>query len=566
MDNQRIIEDIKSRIDIVDFISNYVDLKKTGRNYKALCPFHSERTPSFVVNPEKQVFHCFGCGTGGDIIGFTMKQEGLSFIESVHLLAEKAGIKISRDQRSTEESIQRRDILLRIQKDAMHHFIDSLKKSDKALKYLYNRGLSDTTIKTFSIGYAPDQRDALYRLLKREGFSDTDLVDSGVVKGVENGYQDVFRGRIMFPIFNLHGKPVAFGGRVIDEGMPKYLNSSETPLFKKGETLFGLHLTRNDIMKKGFAIIVEGYLDMIACFQHGITNVFATLGTSLTENHVKMIKRYTKSILLIFDGDPAGISAAKRSLDTIFSYGLVARVLLLPENSDPDSFLKSHGETEFQKMISRAQDFIDFMLSTGGNTMDTLRDIFHTLSHVQDAILKSKLLSDLADKASISEAILREEMGKVKKNKKPLPSEQKKTQIKSAEEILLGIYLSFPEMTDRIHEHLNPGDIDNPLIKKIFHDLYTRKGKVSLSGLSSMLTKEEMAYVSGMMIDPFIDQDHIEKNIKDCIKNIQKKNIMKTLHLLEHRIKLAESTKNEEALRSLLIEKQTILKEQSRVR
>ncbi len=566
MNNQRIIEDIKTQTDIVDLISNYVDIKKTGSNYKALCPFHSERTPSFVVNPEKQIFHCFGCGEGGDIISFIMKQEGLSFIESVHLLAEKAGIKISRDLRSTKESSQKRDALLQIQKNGMHYFIDALKKSRNARKYLHDRGLSNETIETFSIGFAPDKRDALYRVLKKESFSDTDLVDSGVVRWSENGYQDVFRGRIMFPIFNLHGNPIAFGGRIIYQGMPKYLNSSETLLFKKGETLFGLHLTKKDVMKKGYAIIVEGYFDVIACFQYGVKNVFATLGTSLTENHVRMIKRYTKNILLIFDGDTAGISAAKRSLDTIFRNGLVAKVLLLPENSDPDSFLKSHGETEFQKMISKAQDFIDFMLSTGGNNIDTLRDIFNTLSHVQDAILKSKLLTELADKASVSEAILREEMGKFKQNKRSLPLEQKKPQIKSAEEILLGIYLSFPEMAEMINEHLNPGVIDNPLIKKIFDALYSQKGKVSIATLSSTLKKEEMAYVSGLVIDPFIDKDHIEKNIEDCIKNVKKKNIMKTLHHLEHRIKLAESTKNEEELRSLLIEKQTILKEQSHVR
>ncbi len=559
MDYQRLIEDIKARTDIVDLISDYVDLRKTGANYKALCPFHSEKTPSFTVSPEKQIFHCFGCSAGGDIIGFIMKQDGIGFVEAVHSLAEKAGIKIKKDLHHNKESLQKREALLQIQKEALFFFVNNLKVSKIALDYLKNRGLSSQIIEVFSIGYSLDSRDELYRYLKSKGYSDEDILDSGVSKSGERGFYDIFRGRIIFPIFNIQSIPIAFGGRVINEALPKYLNSPETPIFKKGKNFYGINLAKDTITKQGYVIVVEGYLDVIMCYQYGFKNVIAPLGTSLTEDHVRIIKRYTKNVLLIFDSDNAGISAARRSLDIIFRNGLIAKVVLLPAGSDPDSFLKDHEAEEFKKILINAHDYINFMLTTGSNNAETLKEIYGTLSKISEPILKSKLLSEFADKASLSETILREEIKKFKRGKATLSNKHNDMRIKSAEDILLGIYISFPDMTEIIKETLDVNDIENPLIKKVFYTLLKQNGGVSIANLSSICNKDEISYISGLIIEPLIDKENIEENIRDCIKSIKRKSITKNLNILEEKIRHAESLSDEEELRNLLIEKQKIL-------
>ncbi len=563
MDRHNYIEDIKDRVDIVDIVSDYTDLKKTGKSYKALCPFHSEKTPSFVVSPDKQIFHCFGCGAGGDAITFVMKQEGISFAEAIQLLAEKTGITIKTAFSPQNESLRNREMFLKIQRASMHFFADLLQKSKRALEYLYRRGYTDETIKTFSLGYAQHHRDSLYRHMKGEGFSEKDLIDSGIIREGKHGYADTFRERIMFPISDIHGNPLAFGGRAIGEGLPKYLNSAESSLFKKGEVLYGLHLARNHIAQRGSVIVVEGYLDVIACFQHGFRNVLGTLGTAFTDKQVRLLKRYTKEVLLLFDSDSAGIAAAKRSLDILYSNNLTARILLLPENEDPDSFLRRHGAEQFEKMFSQAHDFIDFMFSIGKDSVETVRDILSIISHMSDAILKSKLLSELSDRASVSEVVLREEMEKFKKKKGATPKAQQQIHLKSAEEILLGIYLSFPETATTIHDALNPDEIEDPFIRRVFHALYSLRENFSLSYLSPLFNSEEIAHITRLMIDPLVDRENIEENIRDCLKNIRKMSVKRSLIDLEVRIKRAESSRDEQKLRDLLIKKQDIIKERA---
>jgi DNA primase len=336
---ERLLEEIRSKVDIVDFISDYVPLKKSGQNYKALCPFHAEKTPSFMVSQPKQIFHCFGCGAGGDVVSFLMKHETLSFNEAVQVIAKKAGIKIG-EFAYDKDRAEKREKLLAINREAAQFFIKNLLNSETAQDYLKKRGTEDSSIRAFSIGYAPPKRDSLMKYLKKTGYTDSLIKDAGLIVSDERGIRDVFRGRIIFPIYNYQHDIVAFGGRVLDDSLPKYLNSPETEIFKKGDTLFGLNLAKEEIRKKGYAVLVEGYLDTIICHQYGFKNTVAPLGTALTSKQLQRLKPVANKVVLVFDSDAAGVAAAKRSLEILSECNFRAKVLLLPEGEDPDSFLR----------------------------------------------------------------------------------------------------------------------------------------------------------------------------------------------------------------------------------
>ncbi|HEB02137.1 MAG TPA: DNA primase, partial [Nitrospirae bacterium] len=307
-------EEVKSRLDIVEHISDYVQLKRSGANYKGLCPFHNEKTPSFMVHPAKQIFHCFGCNAGGDVFTFTMKHEGLSFPEALALLARRAGVEL-KPQSGYKKG--ERERLKAAVVEAMSFFQAELKRSKVAGEYINKRGLTPETVKEFSIGYVPQGWHNLLNHLKKKGFKEDVIIKAGLAVKGDRGPYDVFRARLIFPILDMHGEPVAFGGRVIDDGQPKYLNSPESTLFKKSDTLYALSHSREAMRKEGFAAVSEGYLDAIMCHQHGIVNVVAPLGTALTAGHLKKLLRHTEDIVLVFDGDSAGVAAARRSLNLI---------------------------------------------------------------------------------------------------------------------------------------------------------------------------------------------------------------------------------------------------------
>ncbi|MCJ7484300.1 MAG: DNA primase, partial [Thermodesulfovibrionales bacterium] len=337
-----LLEEIKSHIDIVEFISDYVALKKSGQNYKGLCPFHSEKTPSFMVSQTKQIFHCFGCAAGGDVVSFLMKHDNLPFGEALQYLAKKSGLKIT-DSAFDKNFSAKRQKILQVNEEAMKFYMGALRQSNTAMAYLEQRGISEDALTTFSIGYAPDQRNTLSLHLKKMGHSDSILMNAGLAVADGKGCRDWFRGRILFPICNMRNDIVAFGGRVMDNALPKYINSPETEIFKKSETLYAINLSKDEIRKKGYALIVEGYLDAIMCHQHGFKNTVAPLGTALTSRHVHKLKSLTNRVVLVFDSDDAGVSAARRSLSILCETDIRAKVLLLPPGEDPDSFLRKTG-------------------------------------------------------------------------------------------------------------------------------------------------------------------------------------------------------------------------------
>src|SRR5213080_2585791 len=367
---QNFIDDLRRQADIVRIVQDYVTLKKAGANWVARCPFHKETKPSFSVNAAKEIFYCFGCQKGGSVFNFIMEIERVTFPEAIKIVAEKAGVplpKLINDGRF--EARQREsDQVIELNHWALSWWEDQLKSDSgqgrHARKYLAERGLTEQTCKLFRLGFAPDSWEALSTHLRQKGASQEQIERSGlVVKKDEGGSYDRFRGRLMFPVFDAQGKPIAFGGRILDpEGEPKYLNSPETSAYVKGRHLYGLHLTRDEIRWAGFAILVEGYLDLIVPYQFGVRNVVASLGTALTPEQVKLIGRFARKVVVNYDGDRAGVQAAKRAIETILAEDLEVKVLVLPDNADPDEFIRKHGVIEYQRRRGEAQPHIQFVI------------------------------------------------------------------------------------------------------------------------------------------------------------------------------------------------------------
>src|SRR3989475_10357365 len=367
---QTFIDDLRRQADIVRVVQDYVSLKKAGANWVARCPFHKETKPSFSVNPAKDIFYCFGCQKGGSVFNFIMEIERVTFPEAIKIVAEKSGVPLPKlvDDSRFEARKRESDKVIELNQWALQWWEDQLRSKSGAAKaareYLENRGITEETIQNFHLGFAPDNWEALSTHLRQKGTTQEELEHSGlVVKKEEGGSYDRFRGRLMFPVFDAQGKPIAFGGRTLDpEGEPKYLNSPETSAYIKGRHLFGLNLTRDEVRRQGFAILVEGYLDLIVPYQFGVRNVVASLGTALTPEQVKLIGRFARKVVVNYDGDRAGVQAAKRAIETILAEDLEVKVLVLPDNADPDDFIRQYGAIEYQKRRGEAQPHIQFVI------------------------------------------------------------------------------------------------------------------------------------------------------------------------------------------------------------
>ena len=360
--SEDVVEEIRTRNDIVDVISSYVPLKKKGSNYFGLCPFHNEKSPSFSVTREKQMYHCFGCGASGNVFTFVMEYENYTFPEALQYLAQRAGMELKTRELSPEEKRQAdyKSLLRQMNKDAANYFyyLLSQKQGQAARNYLEQRQLSNETIKKFGLGYSDKYSDDLYRYLKSKGYKDEDLKNSGLVTIDEKGATDKFWNRVMFPIMDVNNKVIGFGGRVLGDGKPKYLNSMETKLFDKSRNLYGLNYARTT--RRSEMIICEGYMDVIALHQAGFTNAVASLGTALTSNQASLLKRYTENVVLAYDSDEAGVKAALRAIPLLKDVGLSVRVLSMAPYKDPDELIKALGAEEFEKRIREAKSSIMF--------------------------------------------------------------------------------------------------------------------------------------------------------------------------------------------------------------
>jgi DNA primase len=429
--SQKVIDEVRSQSDIVRVVSDYLALKKRGASYIACCPFHQEKTPSFNVHPTKQVFKCFGCGVGGNVFTFVMKADNVTFSEAVRIVADKCGVPLPEEEERTpderREEIER-ERLLQLNEWAAQFFESRLADDSEgraALDYLRARGLEDATMRTLRIGYAPDRWDALSGFLRRRGATTHEIERSGLVtiKDSGSGFYDRFRGRVMFPVADAQGRIIAFGGRVLDDGEPKYLNSPETPVYVKGKHLFGLHLAKDGMRKLGYAVVVEGYLDFIIPFQAGVPNVVASLGTALTDAQVRQMRRYLDNprVVVNFDADAAGQSATRRSFELFLEHGFKVNVLRLPDGKDPDGFIRANGATAYRELLKNSQPLLDYLANVALFEFDVRRPagkaaavnaVLPYLVCMRDPIERSVAAERLADRLQLDDRLIREELRK----------------------------------------------------------------------------------------------------------------------------------------------------------
>ncbi len=430
-------EKVKQQADIVRVVGEYVRLKKTGKDFSGLCPFHQEKTPSFTVSPIKQIFYCFGCGKGGDVYNFVMDMEKCEFPEAVKMIAEKCGIAIPRQkQRSPEErkENQQRSVLVEMHREAQTFFVTQLQGTAEgklARAYLEDRGLDKATIERFGIGYAPSGGDALLRHLKPK-CNDKLLVDSGLVSRDQSAGRlfDRFRRRITFPISNESGKIVAFGARALGDDMPKYLNSPETPIYSKSNVLYHMDRAKEALRRQDFAILVEGYMDAIAVARAGISNVVASCGTSLAEPQIKLLGRFTRRVIVNYDPDVAGQSATERSLALLLEQDFEVRVLALPpvgnKKADPDLFIRERGKDEYLKLLKEAPPYVDYLiararqmdLTTGEGKQRALNFLLPYIQKMPNGILRSEWATRIAQQLRIDEPLLRSALSKAAKERR----------------------------------------------------------------------------------------------------------------------------------------------------
>jgi len=428
------IEQIAAANDIVEVIGSYFPLKRAGANFKALCPFHQEKTPSFMVSPSRQTFHCFGCGVGGSVFRFVMDYEHVDFPSAVRKLAARSGITIveKRGAADEERQYETRGTLLKLHAEAAEWFHENLVKrevGEPARKYLKKRGITAEIAKRWQLGYAPDEWDALGSWARARGYDARDLITSGLVRTKDEADSDQnqtsklkaqtsydrFRGRIMFPIHNDVGEVIAFSGRLLkdERDAAKYLNSPETPLFRKGNVLFGLHKTKRALIEADCAIVCEGQIDLISLFEAGITNVVAPQGTAFTENQARILKRFVDEVVLCFDSDAAGAKAAERSLDALLQNDLIVRVVELPVGEDPDSLVRREGKEKFENRVASAQDFFDYWIeremeaadvSSLGAKMQVARRLAETVSRVHDPLMRGEVVNRASARLGVSPA------------------------------------------------------------------------------------------------------------------------------------------------------------------
>jgi DNA primase len=450
------IEEIRSSASIVDIISEYVQLRKRGKNFIGLCPFHSEKTPSFTVSEEKQIFHCFGCHTGGNVFKFLMEYKKISFIESVQELAEQQGIEIEYDQAEYTEQQSEQEILYDINTEAARYYLNNLLNDDEgevARKYLEERNIKVQTMRTFGLGYSLRGWENLLNFLKGKGFDIEKCIHLGLIGRTSDGrLHDKLPGRLIFPIFSPNGRVVAFAGRVLDpnEKGGKYINSPESLIYIKGRTLYGLSLAKDEIRRLDKVILVEGYMDLISLYQNGIRNVVAVSGTALTDEQAQLLSRYTKNVVLLFDADTAGIKASMRSIEILLKKDMEVKIVSLPSGEDPDSYVNKFGKVDFEELVKKAENFLEYqtqyfesqkMFEDPATAADAIRELVKPVALVGDELKRNLLIRNISKKFNLREKLLESELNKqmvqVKRFERSSTSAKEVSQIKKEDTTLI---------------------------------------------------------------------------------------------------------------------------------
>jgi DNA primase len=547
------IDQVRSSADVVDVVSQYVSLKPAGKNHKGLCPFHKEKTPSFNVSSERQIFHCFGCGEGGDVFKFLMLYEKMSFIEAVEHLAARAGLTIPTSRQSKAEQDDRALFLKLYDESARFYHQNLLEHSGgrRALEYLKKRGLRDETIKERGFGFAPDRWTSLLEHLTRKGAKPDAIARSGlaVPKREGRGYYDRFRNRVIIPIRSESGKIIAFGARLLGPGEPKYLNSSESIIYRKSYTLFDFDRAKKCIRKEGYAILMEGYLDCIQAAQAGVENAVASCGTSLTAGHSRLLRRYTDRIVVNFDPDAAGQAAAQRSIDMLIEDGFQVSVLTLPQGEDPDSFIRRHGADAYREKLRGSSPFIDFLIARAASRHDVtlprgkadfLNEVLPTLALIPNHVERVAHVSPLAQKAGISdEAVVEELRRKVMARTKQVSFAQQPTgNLKAAERDLVRWLFHTPQQAPELLAELNDEDftalVTAPILKAM-QEVITSEELTTDRVMEKLSVEKDRNLLTQIALEPSpLSQ---RQNPRDCLNTLQKERLQRQLTQL--RAKLA---------------------------
>ncbi len=525
------IDEIRNTANIADVISNYVPLKKRGKNYIGLCPFHPEKTPSFTVNLDLQIYKCFGCSAGGNIFSFLMEYKNLSFIESVQEVAEQYGIKIQYEEEAFNKQQDEIEELFDINLIAAKFFSENLfKKSDgePAKIYLEKRKLKLQTQKTFGLGYALDSWDSFLNLAKSKSIDLEKVKQLGLIDvNTSGGYYDKFRSRIIFPIFSPNGRVIAFGGRIFKEGEQgaKYLNSPESLVYHKRSALYGLYHAKESIRELDRAILVEGYMDLISLYQHGVKNVVASSGTSLTDEQVKLLSRFTKNIYVLFDADTAGQKAAVRSIEILLKENFEVKVITLPEAEDPDSFINNYGKDEFTEKVKNASSFFEYhvnqlkkagKLENVNDQAEAVREIVKNVALIKDDLRRSFLIKSLASKFGLREKLIESELEKVinpkyEKTVHPSSNEAKDRTISKAEA------RNIPELEQEIIRLLFEGDPE--ILGLILDEIHEDDFSVEGFKILSILVREEFANNKNVSTSFLIEKIENPK-LKDYVEKL----------------------------------------------
>ena len=575
---QEKIGEIKSRVNIVDLVSEYVTLKKAGRNFVGLCPFHKEKTPSFSVNPEKQIFYCFGCGEGGDIFAFLMKINGASFAESARYLANKAGIEIPvRKMTSAERTVASdKEKLNKINAMAADWFSEQLSSENgrAARDYLDRRKMGTDITGEFRLGYSPEGWSRLVSYFEGRKVPLRLVEKTGLIISKDNGrFYDRFRGRLIFPIEDLSGRVVAFGGRALGDDMPKYLNSPESPVYTKGRVLYGMYRTKDSIREKDYVIIVEGYIDLLSLRDAGVNNVVATLGTALTREQVELIRRFTRNVAVIFDPDEAGRHAVERSLKLFLEENMHARVVVLPEVYDPDDYVKKFGPESLENIIAHSSMMVDYYIEKMVGSRDTLEDNLDAsresisfISAIKDPVERNLFTKRVSEKLGIDQKLLKDKIRKASTNYKTTPktaSEEKKPEkVDMVELNLIYMMMEYPE---KISVVTREGVLDcfaSQTLKKLGETL-TGGVDDTISLISDMEDGSVKKRLLKLMMErPFSDKEIAGRVFDDNVRQIRNKWYKGRHNMLKRELIRARDTDNRELSDSLLREKDRLLKEE----
>jgi DNA primase len=545
------INEILISADIVRIIGEYYPLKPAGKNYKTLCPFHQEKTPSFMVSSEKQIFHCFGCGKGGNVFHFIMEQEKLSFPEAVKFIGQKVGIHV--EDKPTGRSSKLYPLMEQVNSLFAKFLYSNHGKG--AHQYLIKRGLKEKTLKDFSLGYAPIAEIQL-KELKNMKFPFNLLEKGGILLKKGSKEYPYFKRRVIFPIFNTQGKVIAFGGRSLDDSLPKYLNSPETEIFEKGKILYGLNLTRKNILNEKRAIIVEGYTDLISLYEAGIQNAVASLGTSLTRWQIRTLSRLTETVYIIYDSDVAGEKASLRSLELFIEEGLNPLTVTLPSKEDPDSFIRKHGKGDFDLKLNRSQNIVEFYLNylkkqhnpkTIEGKINISKVILPIINKIHSSLRKSEYVKILAEELSTDENTLREEMAKQKNELEYEKGIDIPSSFPTQEELILSLMVEKDTLRDTIEEEEIDDFLDDNC-REIARKIYTKakeKEQIKPSAILNLLSSNARETLSRIMAKEF----HYH-NPQQALKVWRKKNI--TRKITEGKLSLNEKQAQIERLQKLI--------------